>query len=188
MNLARFLPAASLALALAASLTFASSAPAGAQTADLFTGFSARSNDPIQIDAGSLEISEEGKQRISVFSGNVLVRRGDTSLRASTIRIYSPVDSKGPERQNFTRIEATGDVLVTSGPQKVTGKEVVVDMIKQTIAMTGGVVLSQGPNVITGDRLVVDLASGRARVEQKQGERIRGVFTPGSGNPMAPGQ
>ncbi len=52
-------------------------------------------------------------------------------------------------------------------------------MLSNQITITGGVVLAQGTNVITGDRLVVDLATGKARVEQKAGKRIRGVFTPG---------
>jgi len=161
---------------------------ANAQAAALFTGFQAKSNDPIQIDAVSLEISEEGKQRISEFSGNVVVQRGDTVLTAKKIRVYSDLSDNRPKGQAFSRIEATGGVKVNSGKQTVTGAGVVVDMGKQTITMTGNVVLSQGANVITGDKLIVDLASGKARVEQKAGQRIRGVFSPGSGALTAPGQ
>jgi lipopolysaccharide export system protein LptA len=158
-----------------------------AQTASLFTGFQAKSDDPIQIDAAKLEITEEGDQRISVFSGNVIVRRGDTVLRAKTLRIYSDLNDNRPRNQAFSRIEATGDVEVKSGKQTATGSTVVVDMGNQTITMSGTVVLRDGANVITGDRLVVDLASGRARVEQAAGQPIRGVFTPDS-DPLAPGQ
>jgi lipopolysaccharide export system protein LptA len=152
-----------------------------APASDLFTGFQTRSNDPIQVDAGQLEISEENDQRISVFSGNVVVRRGDTVLTAKTIRIFSDLNDTRPKNEAFSRIEATGNVEVKSGEQTVTGSAVVVDMGKQTITMTGTVVLKQGANVITGDRLVVDLATGKARVEQAPGKPIRGVFTPGSG-------
>jgi lipopolysaccharide export system protein LptA len=191
-------------------LVMAAAGGAMAQTADLFTGFQSKSTDPVQIDAASLEISEEGHQRISVFNGNVVVRRGDTTLRAATIRVYSDIggggrskdpkaakDAKAPKAAAttkgqkglaFNRIEATGGVTVTSGEQKVTGSSVVVDMGKQTITMSGNVVLSQGSNVISGDRLIVDLASGKARVEQDAGKPIRGVFTPGSGSLSAPSQ
>ena len=160
---------------------------AGAPTSELFTGFQTRSDAPIQIDAAQLEISEEGDQRISVFSGNVIVRRGDTVLRANTIRIFSDLSDTRPKNEAFSRIEATGNVEVKSGDQTVTGSTVVVDMGKQTITMSGTVVLKQGANVITGDRLVVDLATGKARVEQAAGKPIRGVFTPGAGT-LAPGQ
>ena len=58
-----------LAAVLAAGLPGAASAA----TVDLFNGFQAKSKDPVQVDAGVLEISEVGQQRISVFTGNVVV-------------------------------------------------------------------------------------------------------------------
>jgi lipopolysaccharide export system protein LptA len=182
----RILPATVIGLGAVLVLFQASEAPA-AQTETLFTGFQAKSDDPIQVDAGQLEISEEGDQRISVFSGNVIVRRGDTVLTAKIIRIFSDLNDNRPKNEAFSRIEASGNVEVKSGQQTVTGSKVVVDMGKQTITMSGTVVLKQGANVITGDRLVVDLATGKARVEQAAGKPIRGVFTPGSGN-LSPGQ
>jgi len=160
---------------------------AAGQASSLFTGFQSKSDEPVQIDAAQLEISEEGDQRISEFSGNVIVRRGDTVLTAKTMKIFSDLSDDQPKRQAFYRIEAGGNVEVRSGKQTATGRTVVVDMAKQTITMSGSVVLKQGANVITGDRLVIDLASGKARVEQAAGKPIRGVFTPGSGA-LAPGQ
>jgi lipopolysaccharide export system protein LptA len=172
----------------AVSILWLATGGANAQASDLFTGFQTKSKDPVQIDAASLEVSEEGKQRISVFDGNVVVRRGETVMRAKTIRIFSDLGDNRPKNQAFSRIEATGNVEVESGNQTVTGAKVVVDMNKQTITMTGNVVLAQGANVITGDRLVVDLVSGRARVEQEAGKPIRGVFTPGGDTAVPPGQ
>lgn len=160
---------------------------ADGQTSSLFTGFQSKSDEPIQIDAAQLEISEEGDQRISEFSGNVVVRRGDTVLTAQTMKIFSDLSDDRPKKQAFYRIEAGGNVEVRSGQQTATGKTVVVNMGDQTIIMSGSVVLKQGANVITGDRLVIDLASGKARVEQAAGKPIRGVFTPDS-SALAPGQ
>lgn len=158
-----------------------------AQASSLFTGFQSNSNDPIQIDAAQLEIVEEGEQRISEFSGDVVVTRGDTVLTAKSIKIFSDVSSGQTDSEAFDRIVAGGSVEVRSGSQTATGQTVVVDMKQQTITMSGTVVLQQGENVITGDRLVIDLASGKARVEQAAGKPIRGVFSPGSGSLM-PGQ
>jgi lipopolysaccharide export system protein LptA len=166
---------------------FSANEASAVQAASLFTGFQSKSDDPIQVDAGQLEISEEGDERISVFSGNVIVRRGDTVLTAKTIRIFSDLKDDRPKNQAFSRIEANGNVKVTSGEQTITGSKVVFDMGSQTITMSGTVVMKQGANVITGDRLVVDLVSGKARVEQAAGKPIRGVFTPGSST-LAPGQ
>lgn len=161
---------------------------ATSQTADLFTGFQTNSTDPVQIDAASLEISEEGKQRVSVFDGNVIVRRGETILRAKTISVFSDLSDKRPKDQAFSRIEATGNIEVSSGEQTVTGAGVVVDMGNQTITMSGNVVLSQGSSIITGDRLIIYLATGRARIEQATDKPIRGVFTPGAGSLSKPSQ
>jgi lipopolysaccharide export system protein LptA len=172
----------------AVAVGLAAAGGASGQASDLFTGFQTKSKDPVQIDAASLEVSEEGKQRVSVFSGDVVVRRGETVMRAKTIRVFSDLGSNRPKNQAFSRIEASGNVEVKSGNQTVTGAAVVVDMGKQTITMTGNVVLAQGANVITGDRLIVDLASGRARVEQEAGKPIRGVFTPGGDDAAPPGQ
>ena len=159
---------------------------ARAATADLFNGFQAKSKDPVEVNADALDISEQGKQRISVFSGNVVVRRGDTLLKAATIKLYS--DLKATSADGFTRIEASGGVFVSSGKQTVTGKTAVVDMKTHVITVSGGVVLSQGGNVITGSRLVVNLATGQARVEQETGKQIRGIFTPEAVGGQSAGQ
>ena len=149
---------------------------ARAATADLFNGFQDKSKDPIQVDASVLDITEQGKQRVSEFSGNVVVHRGPTTLKADSIKLYSNLNATTSD--GFTRIEATGNVFVSSGQQTLTGKTAVVDMKAQTITVSGGVVLSQGPNVITGSRLLVNLATGEARVEQDRGKQIRGIFAP----------
>ncbi len=163
-----------------ACLVASAGAPARADsTADIFAGFQAKSTDPIQVDAAALEVYEEGKQRVSQFTGGVTVKRGNTILKAGAIKLYSPTEGDKPDA--FTRIEASGKIFVSSGDQKVTGGSAIVDMTTSTITVAGGVVLSQGSNVITGSRLVVNLKTGRARVEQDAGKQIRGVFSPGSG-------
>jgi lipopolysaccharide export system protein LptA len=176
---------AGLVLAAALALTIAAGGgPArAAETSDLFKGFQSGSKGPIQVDAAALEIAEQNGQRISTFSGGVTVTRGDTVLKAATIKLYE--DNKdgakpaaGGQNTQFSRIEASGSVEVRQGPQVVTGRQAVFNTKANTIVMSGDVVLTQGQNVITGDRLLVDLNTGVARVEQEAGKRIRGVFTP----------
>lgn len=170
----------SLMLAAVLGLPLLAHVPAAAQSSasDLFAGFQNKSTDPVQVDAENLEVFEEGKQRITVFSGGVTVTRGDTKLTATEIKLYSPLETQSADA--FTRIEAGGNIRATSGNQSVTGARAVVDMKAQTITVDGGVVLSQGSNVLKGTRLVINLATGRARVEGG----TRGLFSPGSGNPL----
>ena len=48
--------------------------PAAAQSTDIFKGFSAKAKGgPIQVDAETLEIVEQGNERISTFAGGVTV-------------------------------------------------------------------------------------------------------------------
>jgi lipopolysaccharide export system protein LptA len=170
------------ALSLAAATTAAQAEPASA----LFKGFRSTSKDPINVDAQALEISEVDKQRISVFSGGVTIRRGDTVLKASTVKLFEELEpAKGNQ---FSRIEAAGEVTVTSGNQIVSGNNAVFNTRSNTIVLAGDVVLRQGSNRIAGDRLTIDLATGVARIEQAKGGQIKGVFTPGSpGIPNLPG-
>jgi lipopolysaccharide export system protein LptA len=153
---------------VAATLLLAAAvAPVSAQkAADLFSGFQSKSTDPVQVDAQTLEVYEEGKERISVFSGNVTVKRGDTTLKAASIKLHQDTDGKGDA---FSKIEAEGGISVKSKDQTLTGKSAVVDMKANSIVVLGTVVLTQGPNTLTGNRLVVDLTTGRARVEGATG-------------------
>ena len=161
-----------LAVALFAAL------PAHAQTTDLFSGFSKKGNGPIEVDAQTLEIVEDGDERISTFSGGVTVRRGDTTMKAAQIKLFSAKDSDASDQNGFRRMEATGTVYVNSGKQTITGSQAVVDNKAQTIVLSGNVVLSQGKDVLAADRLVIDMATGKARVEQTPGKSIRMVITP----------
>lgn len=149
--------------------------PAAAQSTDVFKGFSGKSDAPIQVDATTLEVYEEGDQRISVFTGGVTVVRGNTTMKAASIKLYSDKDGGG---EAFTRMEASGTVYVNSGEQTVTGSRALVDNKAQTITLTGNVVLSRGKDVVSGERLVVDMATGRARVEETPGKAVRIMITP----------
>ena len=180
-------------------------------SADLFKGFQTGQKGPVNVEADSLDVAEKDGQRISTFTGNVTVTRGDSVLKAGKISIYSagsktpaagkdakasdakPADAKPAAKEasaleegslpgagSFTRIEASGKVYVNSGEQTATGDTAVVDMVGKLVTLSGNVVLSQGPNVITGNKLTWDMTTGRARVDQKPGARIRGIFTPGA--------
>lgn len=171
---ARFLLAAGL---LGLLLSPAASAQV---TEHIFAGLRGGSTEAIQVEADSLEVNEQPTQRVSVFRGNVTVNRAGTTLKAASITIYSPNGDNKTGKEAFDRIEASGKVYVRSGDQVATGDSARFDAKNQTAVLSGNVVLTQGSNVITGDRLTIDLNSGRARVDQGPGGRIKGIFSPGS--------
>lgn len=148
-------------------------------------GFSQNKDQPVHIEAATLEVRDKDKR--ATFSGNVVVKQGDTTLRSKTLDVfYDQEDSKsgmkaaqpGPGgKQSIRRLEAKGGVVVTQKEQTATGGTGIFDMKSNTITMTGGVVITQGQNVLRGERLIVDVATGHARVE---GGRVQGMFSPGS--------
>lgn len=167
-------------------------------------------DQPVQIDAKTLDVRD--KQKTATFSGDVRVVQGDTTMRCQTLVVFygeevgiggnKPVvrakTSSGtpPNAQNIRRIEARGDVTVTSKDQNASGDIGVYDLHAKTITLSGNVVVSQGKNVIHGERVVVDTVTGNARVESAPGAtqgRVRALIIPngdsqgGQGNFMTIG-
>ncbi|MGZ5849214.1 MAG: LptA/OstA family protein [Methyloceanibacter sp.] len=83
----------------------------------------------------------------------------------------------------ITKIEARGNVIITSDQdQTTTGDWALDDVPAQLMTVGGNVVLTQGKNVLKGDRLVIDLKTGESRFENTgngaSGGKIRALFMP----------
>jgi len=179
-------------------------------------GFSQNRDQPIQIEAASLEVRDKKKE--AVFSGNVKVTQGDTTMSSKTLVVfYDQQDAPPPQQQpkqkgakpapgapmqqaqpgptgssSIKRLEARGSVKVTQKDQVVTGDLAIFDTKANLMTMSGGVVLTQCKNVLKGDRLLVDMTTGTSRVESDSGTgRVQGLFMQGDGcggsAPGAPG-
>ena len=119
-------------------------------------GFSQNRDQPIQIEAASLEMRDKKKE--ATFSGNVKVVQGDTtmsrrSLVVSTIEggNVGQAKAKAPAKTAMTaatpgpagassirRLEAKGGVVVTQKDQVVTGETAVFDTRTNLVTMLGG--------------------------------------------------
>jgi lipopolysaccharide export system protein LptA len=215
-NLARRIAHGAAAIAFAAVLGTA--CVASAQSAvqgvpNAMQGFSQNRDQPIQIEAATLEMRDKKKE--ATFSGNVKVVQGDTTMTSKTLVVFyesSPAPSEAPAANANTkaaaaksapmqsatpgpggsssikRLEARGNVIVTQKDQVVTGETAVFDTKTNLITMLGGVVLTQCKNVLRGDRLLVDMTTGVSRVESDSG-KVQGLFIQsGQGcGPSSPG-
>jgi lipopolysaccharide export system protein LptA len=197
----RSFAAAALALALIASGdALAQGAMSGVPNA--MQGFSQNRDQPIQIEAASLEMRDKKKE--ATFSGNVKVVQGDTTMTSKSLVVFydsgpapatpatpapaAPKGSKSGPMQSATpgpggsssirRLEAKGSVVVTQKDQVVTGETAIFDTRANLITMVGGVVLTQCKNVLKGDRLKVDMTTGVSRVESDSG-KVQGMFMQG---------
>ncbi len=212
---ARWTGAATLALTLSVTCDLrAQSAVQGVPNA--MQGFSQNRDQPIQIEAASLEMIDKKKE--ATFSGNVKVVQGDTTMTSRKLVVFynssqsagaasapqsgqkpaakaaagasAPLQSAQPGpggSSSIRRLEARGDVKVTQKDQVVTGETAVFETKTNLITMVGGVVLTQGKNVLRGDRLMVDMTTGVSRVESDSG-RVQGLFqSSGQGTPTING-
>jgi lipopolysaccharide export system protein LptA len=212
MFLPRGLATTAFALALIApGAAFAQGAVSGVPNA--MQGFSQNRDQPIQIEAASLEMRDKKKE--ATFAGNVKVVQGDTTMTSKVLVVFydsagsatpPPANTKAAKSapmqaatpgpggsSSIRRLEAKGSVVVTQKDQVVTGETAIFDTRANLITMTGGVVLTQCKNVLRGDRLKVDMTTGVSRVESDSG-KVQGMFDQGSqgcgsapGAPPAPG-
>jgi lipopolysaccharide export system protein LptA len=162
-------------------------------------GFSQNRDQPVHIEAASLEVRDKQKQ--ATFSGDVRVKQGDTGLRCKSLVVFyeqsgDPTEGSktlqaanpGPSgEQRIKRLEARGSVVVTQKDQTATGELGIFDMKTNTVTLTGNpVVMTQGQNVLRGGKLVVDLTSGVSRVEAgKSGQGVQMLVQPGASMPDA---
>ena len=184
-------------LLIAAALTLFGSGlhaqPASKGPPNALQGFSQNRDQPVHIEAATLEVRD--KDKVATFSGNVKVTQGDTVLRCKSLLVFYDQDGEGADKskslqaanpgpggqQKIKRLEARGSVVVTQKDQTATGSLGIFDMRTNTVDLTGDVIMTQGQNMLRGDRLVVDLTSGVSRVESsKNGQgRVQGLFQPG---------
>ena len=193
------------------ALALIAAGDAGAQSAvqgvpNAMQGFSQTRDQPIQIEAASLEMRDKKKE--ATFAGNVKVVQGDTTMTSKTLVVFydstpapaaapaanskaaksAPMQSATPGpggSSSIRRLEAKGSVVVTQKDQVVTGETAVFDTKSNMITMLGGIVLTQGKNVLRGDRLLVDMTTGVSRVESDSG-RVQGLFISSGGQGGAP--
>lgn len=83
--------------------------------------------------------------------------------------------------RKIDKLDAVGNVIVTSKDQRATGSHGVFDLVANTMTMTGDVVLTQGENVIRGTHLFSDRNTNVTRVEGGK-QRVRGLFIPNNNN------
>lgn len=184
----RVAPAA-LAVIFAITLGAAHGVTPQSSVPNAMQGFSQNRDQPIQIEAASLEMRDKKKE--ATFSGNVKVVQGDTTMTSKTLIAFyasdppSPVSANGAAKSppplqstapgpggssSIKRLEARGNVVVTQKDQVVTGETAIFDTKTNLITMRGGVVLTQCNNVVRGDRLLVDMTTGVSRVESNSGK------------------
>jgi len=145
---------------------------------------------PIEITADELEVRQS--EGIATFRGDVDAVQGDLTLSAQTLDVFygdgdgdagadgdGATAGGGQAMGEIRRVEAHGDVVVSSPREIARGAEGVYDLTTRRITLTGDVVLTRDDNVLRGNRLEIDLASGVSRLQAAGPDgRVRARFAP----------
>ncbi len=134
---------------------------------------------PIEVTADRLTV--EQNNQIATFAGNVEAVQGELVLRADEVRVaYAFGEQQTTPAQVIRRIEAEGNVVITTPEETAKADHAVYDVVGGTMQLEGNVVLVRGENVIEGARLDIDLEAGRAVMTAgaETGGRVRATFVP----------
>ncbi len=163
-------------------------------------GLSMNGDQPVRIVSNTLEVRDKSRQ--AIFSGDVKLVQGDTTITCQTLIVFyedtaAPTKKSAPQAgaappksgQRIKRAEARGEVFVVQKEQTASGDNAVFDVKSNTVVMTGSVVVTQGKMVTRGDRMVSNLTSGVTSVtsnsdaaasSKKPAKQIEVLIEPGA--------
>jgi lipopolysaccharide export system protein LptA len=179
-------------LPLAAALALP--AGSGAWSPAFSQGLQHDSTLPIEITADSLEVMQD--QQVATFLGNVDAVQGDLVLTSDQLRVHyrGSSEAAGVTAGSIRRIEAMGNVFMSSPEETAQGEFGVYDVDGALLTLEGSVVLTRDENVVRGERLEIDLVTGRSQMFAAvpstaggtPGQRVKAVFVPPP-EPVEPG-
>ena len=154
---------ASRVCGLAFALAMLAASEAGAQSAvqgvpNAMQGFSQNRDQPIQIEAATLEMRDKKKE--ATFSGNVKVVQGDTTMTSKTLVVFYELSGAAPARRTPPRrtppanakaaAPAKGAPIPAASPGPGGASSI------KRLEARGNVVVTQKDQVVTGETAVFD--------------------------------
>jgi lipopolysaccharide export system protein LptA len=150
--------------------------PAGAQqlnTGDLQKASSSKKD--VNIEADRMEVLDDQKK--AIFTGNVDAKREDVTLHSDRLVIdYANTPQQdGSKKTEVTHLEATGQVVIITSKQRITGQWAKVNVKADELTVGDDVTVTQGETVLKGKKLFVNLKTNRSELT---GGRVKGSFVP----------
>ena len=144
---------------------------AAAQTDIAFGAVKADTSLPVEVTADQLDVNQS--DGTALFTGNVAIGQGQMRMTADQVLVVYDANTSG-----IARLEATGNVVLVSGPDAAEAQRADYSVNTGTIVMTGDVLLTQGQNALTSETMSIDLATGSARMSG----RVKTILAPGGRN------
>lgn len=175
------LAAAFYGLVLTLPTAAENASPAATTTTTTNTAASAGANSaakPMPVDIESDQMEVQDKEKKAIFRGHVIAKRTDVTLNSDVLSVdYADVQqSDGSTKTDVTHIEATGNVVIITAKEKITGEWAKMDPKTNELEVGGkDVVVVQGATVIHGGHLSANLNTHKMEVT---GGRVKGSFLP----------
>lgn len=116
----------------------------------------------VEVTADALSVNQG--DGTAIFEGNVLVVQGEVRMSAGAVRVEYGQTSGG-SASGISRLVASGGVTFVTATDAVEAQGAVYSVDAGTVRLTGDVLLTQGPNAISGDTLTVNLQTGSGTME-----------------------
>ncbi len=122
------------------------------------------STEPIIITSQSL--INDSKARTATFEGNVVAKKGQTTLYASKMIVYYEDEQKGGD---IKMIEAIGNVKLVKADRVITShKATYFPEPEEMVIFTGEPRATEGKNLVTGEKITYFMKDDRALVEKSK--------------------
>ena len=130
---------------------------------------------PVEVEANEMEIIDADRQ--AIFRGKVDAVRDNQHIRSDFMTVfYSDIkQTDGTSKSQVSKLDATGNVTVTTEKQVITGEWAKMDVQANTLIVGGNVKLVDGKTTLQGEKLNVDLDTNRTLMT---GGRVKGSFVP----------
>ncbi len=130
---------------------------------------------PVEVEANEMEIIDADKQ--AIFRGKVDAVRGTDHIKSDLMTVYyaDVKQADGTSKSQVSKLDATGNVTITTRKQTITGEWARMDVLANTLVVGGHVKLVEGKTTLQGEKLNVDLTTDRTLMT---GGRVKGSFVP----------
>jgi lipopolysaccharide export system protein LptA len=133
---------------------------------------------PVEVEANEMEIIDADKQ--AVFRGKVDAVRGDQHIKSDIMTVFyaEMKQPDGTSKSQASKLDATGNVIVTTSKQVITGDWAKMDIVANTLLVGGHVKLVEGKTTLSGEKLTVDLSTNRTLMVGNGQTRAKASFVP----------
>jgi len=149
---------------------------------------------PVEVTSDKLEVLQA--QNKAIFKGNVVAVQGEVKLKADSMTVYYSKKSDGTKKPGeegaIQKIDAAGNVFLTTQEETASGASGTYDVEHHEIRLNGEVVLTRGKNVLKGNTLVYNFDSGKSvltgggNAGGKGKQRVRALFVPEKNDKVKP--